>query len=212
MPRPMDIIDPKKDLDKVEEKDLDLSPDKKDGSKDSFEIEQSKGSGVFYLILGIVALVVATGFALYILYRDPGNKKTKTTGTATTTAQATATASASASTSASAEATGSTAIPTVTAETTKSSFSGLSVRIANGNGKAGEASRMKTLLEGKNFSVTSIGNATKTYDTTTIFYKAGKEDLAKALSDALKGEYTATIKESDETVGNYDAVIALGKE
>lgn len=212
MPRPMDIIDPKRDLDKVEEKDFDLSSKKKDESKENFEIEESKGGGTFYLILGIIALVVATGFALYILYKDDSPKKQKT---ASTSASVTPTPEASESATATATAsvqTSSTALPIGSPSQTKTSFSGMSVRVANGNSKAGEASRIKTLLESKGFSVTSVGNATKTYEDTVIFYKTGKEDLAKALSEAIKGEYSATLKLSDETVGSYDAVIALGKK
>lgn len=212
MPRPMDIIDPKKDLDKVEEKDFDLSDHKKGESKDEFEIEQSKGSGIFYLVLGIIALVVATGFALYVLYRDDGKggpKTAKATPTATASAQTSATQTSTASTVASVSET-STTIGIGSPSQTKISYSSSSVRIANGNGKTGEASRIKTLLEGKGFSITSVGNATKTYDETTIFYKQGKSELANALVAALKGEYSATTKESSETVGSYDAVVALG--
>lgn len=213
MPRPMDIIDPKKDLDKVEDKDV-IFEDKKDGKDDSFEIEESKSGGAFYLILGIIALVVATSFAFYILYKDKDKGKEESKVETTETVDLTKTASASATESASPEDTSTTLSigSPGQSSTATTSFSSSSVRIANGNGKEGEAQKIKTLLEGKGFSITSIGNATKTYEETTIFYKSGKSDLADALAEAIKGTYSATTKESDVTVGSYDAVIALGKK
>jgi len=212
MPRPMDIVDPKRDLDKVEDKDFDLTGDKekKSDDKESFEIEESKGGGTFYLILGIIALVVATAFALYILYRDDKpstDKKAAVSASQTSTSDG---SSPTATTTASPTESGTT-LPIGSPSETKTSYSGLSVRVANGNNKTGEASRIKKILEDAGFSITSVGNATKSYEDTVVFYKTGQEDLAEALKKALEGEYSATVKNSDETVGNYDAVIALGQ-
>lgn len=209
MPRPMDIIDPKKDLEDVEERGFDLKPDKK-GPDEAFEIEQSKSGGTFYLILGIVALVVATVFAFYILYSDDSSDKNSTGSSSSATA--TATDEVSETPTAVAEESAATLVGEPTQTKTSISYSGFSVRIANGNGKAGEAARIKTILEKAGFSISSTGNATKTYDQTTIFYKSGKEDLANALSKAIEDEYSPITKESDSTVGSYDAVIALGNK
>lgn len=208
MPRPLDIINPKKDLDKIEEKDFEQSSDKRSDDQGSFEIEESKDGGTFYLILGIIAIVVATVFAIYILYRDDNSNKEKNSiAVSSPEASAESTQQPEGITE---EANVATPIaePTVTAE---ASYSGMSVRVANGNNRTGEAARVKRILEDTGFSITSVGNATRAYENTIIFYKTGKQNLAEALKKALAGEYSATVKNSDSTVGNYDAVIALGK-
>lgn len=207
MPRPMDIIDPKKDLDKIEDSDL-VSKSEKGDREEIFEIEQAKSGGAFYLILGIIALVVATGFALYILYSDKQDKTPS--GQIEPTTTEVVNEEETAQTAPAEEELTETPVETVTQTT--SDFSASSVRVANGNGTGGEAAKIKALLEEKGFSITSVGNASKTYDQTTIFYHSGKAELAEALKDALKESYNALTKESDVTVGNYDAVVALGKE
>jgi len=204
MPRPMDIIDPKKDLDKIE----DSESVEKGSTKEEevFEIEQAKSGGTFYLVLGIIALVVATAFALYILYSDKNDEEPSSNTPLT---EATQTVEAIEE-----ETLPPTATPT--AEQTQSApsanFGSSSVRVANGNGIEGEGAKIKTVLEQAGFSITSVGNASRTYDNSIIYYKSGNGDLAEALKEAINGNYQATVKESDETVGSYDAVVVLGKE
>ncbi|OQA53198.1 MAG: hypothetical protein BWY43_00125 [candidate division WS2 bacterium ADurb.Bin280] len=206
MPRPMDIIDPKKDLDKIE--DSESPNDKNDKNEEVFEIEQAKSGGTFYLVLGIIALVVATAFALYILYSD------KSSDSSTTQEQvAVASQTPEADEEQTLEPAKTTTITeTATAVASTANFGSSSVRVANGNGVEGEGAKIKTILEEAGFSITSVGNASKTYDSSIIFFKSGKEDLADALKEAIKDNYQASTKESDETVGTYDAVVVLGKE
>lgn len=217
MARPLDIIDPKKDLDEVEEH-QDEGQDKKENDRQregdrGIEIEESSGSGTFYLVLGIVAIVLAAGFAVYILYKDQWtgkDKKASVSVTATASAGESAVASSTASASAS-----TTTLPVTEPTQTSSSatsYSSFSVKIANGNGITGEAARIKGILEGKGFKVTATGNASKNYDSTIIYYNSGKSDLATALKSAIAGDYPATTEESSAIAGNYDAVVALGKK
>lgn len=204
MPRPMDIIDPKKDLDKIEDSESISKESSK--SEEVFEIEQAKSGGTFYLVLGIIALVVATVFALYILYSDKSDEEASSTASPikkTQTIEATEE-----------EMLSPTATPTVepTQSASSANFGSSSVRVANGNGIEGEGAKIKTALEKAGFSITSVGNASRTYDSSIIYYKSGNSALAEALKEAISDKYQATVKESDETVGSYDAVVVLGKE
>jgi len=176
-----------------------------------FEEHESGGSGKFYLALGIIALLVAVGSALYIIYKGSSSKKDTNKATVvsvTPTASGTATGSATASTTAT------TAATTSSTATGTSSFkyTDESIRIANGNGKNGEGARIKKILEDKGYKIASTGNASKNYDQTTVFYKTGQESLANALKEAIKDEYSAVIENSDTTVGSYDAIVVLGKQ
>lgn len=213
MPRPMDIIDPKRDLEEVEEKEFDANPGDRKSGKEQIEIEQSKSSGVFYLVLGIIALVVATAFAVYILYSGDSNSKDDgAAASVTASVEETTTAATSATATITETGTSITLGSPAGTKTATASYSDAVIRVVNGNGKSGEASSVKTTLEAAGFKVDSIGNASRTYDQTTIYYASGKEDLANALAEAIKDKYDATTKESDSTVGNNDAVIALGSK
>jgi hypothetical protein len=200
MARSLDIIDPKRELAHDSGRD-----------EESFENtppEDGGGGGHFYLIIGIIAVIVAVGSALFVIYKDKGGLlSNKTTQSVTPTPAASASSetspTASATKSASAQA----------GSTSKSAqFSASTIRIANGNGINGEALRIKKFLEGKGYKIASTGNATKTYTKTTIYYKSGDEDLAKALQSDLATEYSGDISESDRIPTTYgvDAVIALG--
>jgi len=202
MAKSLDIIDPQREMEN--------KPRANGSEEEPFKMEESHSNGAFYLVLGIIALVLAVGAALYIFYKDynpaAGSKSATATAsavgtgtTATTTASATSTTTITATASAS-------------AATTSFKYTNESIRIVNGNGKEGEASRIKKLLEDKGYKIESTGNATRSYDSSIVYYKTGKEELAKALADAIKGEYSAEVKNSDSTVGQYDAVIALGSK
>ena len=196
MAKSLDIIDPKKELARNEEHE----------EKNFENMPEEGGGGVFYLIIGIIAVVVAVGSALFVIYKDRGSifsEKTSQTVTPTSTLSASpsATLSPSVTPSSSAQA-------AVSAQANQ--FSADSIRIANGNGINGEAARIKKLLVAKGYKIGSTGNATKNYSKTIIYYKSGKENLAKALQTDLTGEYASDITLSDKIVGTYDAVIALG--
>ena len=198
MAKSLDIIDPKRD-DQNE-------PDESIVSDDELKVETKGQGGVFYLVMGIVALVVATAAALYILYKD--DNPNKSTDSVESVQSATVTASTSPGTSVTST------VSAVATQTVKAevSFKDDKVRVANGNGVNGEGAKIKTILEGKGFTVTSVGNATKQYDKSIVFYNEGKESLANAIKEAIQDEYTADIELSPSTVGQYDAVLALGSK
>jgi hypothetical protein len=201
MTKSLDIIDPKRDLAPRE-------PDQDENEDEERPSRERSGGGVFYLVLGIIAVVVSTALAVYILFKDnKTDNKTAATPTATTTTTGTASASVTATGSAASSAVTTTA--TTAAGTFK--YTNESIRIVNGNGRSGEATRIKTALEAKGYTIASTGNASKQYATTTILYKAGEQALADALKTALAADYSAVIELSDQaTLGTYDAVIALG--
>jgi hypothetical protein len=103
------------------------------------------------------------------------------------------------------------AITTQVAQTTFQ-YTNEKIRVANGNGISGEGQKIKAVLISAGFQVASVGNASKQYSETFVFYKTGQQDLAEALKNAIKDSYTATIKEDNSVVGTYDAVIALGSK
>ncbi|MCX6809515.1 MAG: LytR C-terminal domain-containing protein [Candidatus Berkelbacteria bacterium] len=204
MAKSLDIIDPKKEM-AEEPKQVEQKPEMADDDNDNGDFEEEKSrSGIFYLILGILAIVVAAAFALYILLKDDKSKTTDSAqSTVTVTTSQTATPAVSTSATAAAQ-------TTSTAGTTSSDFTGSSVRVANGNNTSGEAAKIKKLLEGKGFTVTKADNASKQYTESIIYYKTGKEDLANALKSAITSSYNATIEKSDSIAGTYDAVVVLG--
>jgi len=203
MAKSLDIIDPKREMAPPEPQ----RDDREDRNNDERPERERSGGGVFYLVLGIIAVVVSTALAVYILFNDSKtDDKTATTPTATVslTESASATVSPTTSTIASQS-------PSTTALVGTFKYTDESIRIVNGNGKNGEATRIKTILETAGFKIASTGNASKQYAQTTILYKAGQEALANALKSAIAADYTAIIEQSDTTtLGSYDAVIALG--
>ncbi len=90
----------------------------------------------------------------------------------------------------------------------------LEIEILNGSGIAGVASKLKTLLEEKGYTVAETGNAAKyDYAKTEIQVKADKSSFLSVLQADLTGSYvigtaTATLKASLP----YNAVIIIGKE
>lgn len=202
MVKSLDIIDPKKELQEEEEEEKEPRSE-----GDDFRMPRDQkegGGGVFYLVLGIIAIVVATGAALYILYKDylpnkndPNNK----------TASVTVLTSASASPTISASTT-----LTTSATQTAFKYTDQKIRIVNGNGVSGEATKVRELLESKGFTVDSVGNASRSYSETIVYYKQGQEALANALKSEISSLYSASVEMSNSVVGGYDAVIALGSK
>lgn len=198
MAKSLDIIDPKKDIPDRSEEDSDLDSDFK-GKKDN--------GGIFYLVLGIIAILVATVAALYILFqRDQNNNDDLNLSTVNTTAQTSAKASQTAVVSP--EATSSIDTSPEPAFT----YTDETLRIANGNRINGEASRIKKILESKGYKIASIGNASKNYNQSIIYFKTGQDKLAEALKEDLKEEYLFEVEQADQIVGSYDAVIVLGSK
>ena len=201
MAKSLDIIDPKKDIsdrsedDSKDSKDLNLDPPKK---------ERGSGGGVFYLVLGIIAILVATAAALFILFKEDGSTKdpnlSSTTATVEPSPSTTATESAEIAT------------PENPSPEATFKYTDESIRIANGNGISGEASKIKGILEDRGYKVASVGNASRSYTESIIYFKTGQDKLAEALKKDLDSEYKFTTELADQVVGSYDAVVVLGSK
>jgi len=202
MAKSLDIIDPQRELEN--------KPQRDESEEEPFKTEEGHSNGAFYLVLGIIALVLAVGAALYIFYKDYNPAASSKSATAT--ASAVGTGSTAITSTASATSTTTTTTSASAAASSSFKYTDETIRIVNGNGKDGEAARIKKLLEGKGYKIESTGNATRTYDSSIVYYKTGQENLAKALAETIKGEYSAEVENSDSTVGQYDAVIALGSK
>lgn len=197
MAKSLDIIDPKKDIPNHSEEDGDLDSDFKD---------KKNNGGIFYLVLGIIAILVATAAALYILFQRDQNDDDPNLSAVNATAQISAETSQAAVVS-----------PEITSSVDTSpepafTYTDEALRVANGNGINGEASRIKKILEGKGYKIASIGNASKNYSQSIIYFKTGQDKLAEALKEDLKEEYLFEVEQADQIVGSYDAVIVLGSK
>ncbi len=199
MAKSLDIIDPKKDFsDDHEDDDREETEDIEKSEK-----HNSSSGGIFYLILGIVAIIVATGAALYILFQDDGDssdessaKQSAVVSSVTATAEESVVASV---------------IPNPSPDNTFT-YSDESIRIANGNGISGEANRIKKILENAGYKIASVGNASKSYTESFVYFKSGQDSLAEAIKKQLSDEYDLKTEVADQIVGSYDAVIVLGSK
>ena len=200
MAKSLDIIDPKRDIRDDSEHEQNEKPE-----KDDFDMKEKKsGSGIFYLILGIVAILVATGAALYILFLDTPSDKDTPQAVATASSEATSTTAAEESVTAS--------VPANPSPQTTFKYTDESIRIANGNGISGEAGRIQAILEDKDYEIESTGNASRTYSESIVYYKTGQDTLANAIKSDLSDEYSFTTEAADSVVGSYDAVVVLGSK
>ncbi len=209
MAKSLDIIDPKKEISTEDER-LDEGDDM---IRARSERKEEGGGGLFYLIIGIIAVIVSTSLALYILFKDDSSSNKAATASVTSTSTAAASSTSTASATVSSSATGTqvaSASPAASQASSSFKYTNEQIRIANGNGISGEAAKVQTLLEGKGYKITSVGNASKTYETSIVYYKTGQEALAETLKKDISSLYTATVEKSDSVVGSYDAVIALG--
>ncbi len=108
--------------------------------------------------------------------------------------------------------------PTLTLAPTPSPVSvnksDIKIAVLNGGGTPGAGSKMKTFLEGKGYTVVSVGNAKEyTYTQTEVQTKSGKDEYATLITDDLKADYvvgssSAAVEES----AAYDVQVVVGKE
>ena len=88
------------------------------------------------------------------------------------------------------------------------------IKVLNGSGIAGEAAKLKDLLEQEGFSVESIGNADKNdYEKTVI--KTNKEvspDVIKKLNEFLQKSYTVSEVEDLAGTEENNILIIIGRE
>lgn len=173
---------------------------------------EKKSGGYFYLVLGIIAIVVSVAASLFVLYQDKlpsifgWGKNTKESPTATVTETISPTTS---STTEASSATSS------TPNMPSTDYSSKVIRVVNGNGINGEASRVASILKSDGFNIKSTDNAKRNYSVTTIYYKSSEDSgLANAIKGSLPSEYSnAEIAESSTITGaNYDCIVALGSQ
>lgn len=90
----------------------------------------------------------------------------------------------------------------------------IKIQILNGGGTPGAASKMKTLLEDKGYTVDSTGNAEEyTYTNTEIHGKAAMSDAVSALKSDLKDAYTLGAVAADlDASASADVQVVVGKE
>jgi hypothetical protein len=83
------------------------------------------------------------------------------------------------------------------------------VRVLNGSGIAGVASTMKDFLEGKGYSVASVGNADNfDYEQTTLRFKSSFTDFESLLENDLSDDYSVVV--SDDVIdSDYEADIEV---
>ena len=89
----------------------------------------------------------------------------------------------------------------------------LSIQILNGSGTAGEASRVRDLLQEAGFETFSLGNA-DSYDYTDTEVQV-KEGIDASVFDKVKKaltSYTAVEKDALPASSDYDIVIFVGKQ
>ena len=99
--------------------------------------------------------------------------------------------------------------PKSTTTPTKDSFS---IKILNGNGVTGDASKLKTDLTTLGFKVGDIGNAKLKYDKTQVYYIAGKQAEGKLVADNLTGKVVEQSEADASLVGEgYTVLIIIGK-
>jgi hypothetical protein len=92
--------------------------------------------------------------------------------------------------------------------------SDITIQVLNGGGVVGAATKMKTFLEGKGYSVSETGNADSyTYNETVISVKAKKKAYLSLLEGDLKDTYSLGTSSAalDDTV-SYDARVTVGKK
>ena len=86
------------------------------------------------------------------------------------------------------------------------------VEVLNGSGKIGEAAKVKKLLEGENFVVSSIGNATSSSER-TIFSK--KPDTPQSFVDSLvsilEKDYLLAPEVETSDTQSFDMIIIIGQ-
>jgi hypothetical protein len=86
------------------------------------------------------------------------------------------------------------------------------IRILNGNGVTGDASRLKADLLAKGYNVGDTGNARLKYTKTQVYYVAGQKDQADLVSQDLTGKQTVESEAQADLVGtDYQVLIVIGK-
>lgn len=174
--------------------------------KDSFFNSQPKEEKsdplLFYLILGLCAIILLVALSVWLIYRSltgAGNSTSSSSTTPTTQASTSQTATDTTSTTS-----------TTSSESATVDKASVKVRVLNGNGRSGEASLVAESLKDDGFANITTGNAASRYAATVIYYNTGKLAEAKAVQKVVSSKYEPTLKEDSNITKTNDVVVALG--
>lgn len=150
------------------------------------------------VIIGVLlALLIGGAGVWFFLQRQSGNLTSGDNNAAVTPSETPITVTVAASPSA-------TPTPSIVLERKN-----LKVQVLNGGGKTGEAARVKGILEGKGYVVTSTGNGDSTTDTKLQLKPTKKEYFNLILKD-LEGTYIVTAGDDLAESSANDAVLLIG--
>ncbi len=178
--------------DKSEEKSDTKKDDFFDGFKDDDEDKKSITRVILWSILIIlfVALLVLTGLIVYQEGVKKGQEFAKEQSQSTTPAQVDPT-------------------PTVS-EVSKSDYT---IKVLNGSGVGGQAAQVKTLLEEKGYSVSSIGNADENVEKTIIKKKNSVDSkIVNMLREDLGETYSLDETQDLDDSEDEDIAVIIGSE
>lgn len=198
----------------------DASREKEQG--EFFEQHQAEKSDpmVFYLILGLCAIVLLVVLSVVLIYRGSRRSSPSSEATTATTADTATDTSATSQTdqtvtdAATAPATDTASSDAQTAASTAPAIdkANVQVRIVNGNGRNGEAALMAKALNDAGFTKVTTGNALSRYKTTVVYYKTGKLAEAQAVETVIKAKFKTSLLENPSIVKTNDVLVALGNE
>ncbi len=167
---------------------------------------------IWYLILGLLLIVGAVIFSIYFVFIRPQNQALPTEEKSEETQQQEIASQEAPSPTA--ESTSTTAEETQTPPPPQTTIdkSQITIKVANGNGRQGEAARMRQILQENGFTGRiDIGNARSRYQTTIIYYNTDKLEEAKAVEEVVASKYETSLVEAPKVTGTlYDVVVALG--
>ncbi|OGY28427.1 MAG: hypothetical protein A2Z42_00570 [Candidatus Woykebacteria bacterium RBG_19FT_COMBO_43_10] len=162
-----------------------------------------------YLILPLIALVIAVGILLWPNFKEVFLSPSKDNGVPISKET---TASSQKQKEATEEAKKKASIPSPEPkkEPNKKDFS---VRILNGSGLAGAAGKMRDFLSSKGYTVESVGNAENfNYQTTTVQIKTSKKDISSLLTKDLEERYSINIGPPLSEGEQFDILLIVGGE
>lgn len=173
-----------------------------------------RDSLIWYLLLGLILIIGAVLISVYFVFIRPQqsakNKEDKTQETAQT--SETASATAASDTGQSAESPQPPEAPAGQSASAEVDKSQITIKIANGNGRQGEAAEVREILKENGFTEEiGVGNARSRYETTIIYYNTDKLKQAEAVNEVISSKYETSLLEAPKvTGGTYDVVVALG--
>jgi len=84
------------------------------------------------------------------------------------------------------------------------------IKILNGSGISGVATAAKEKLVNQGYFVSNIGNSSKLYDNSIIYYKSGSDETSKLVAEVLK-EYKFTTENNEEMTEDASILVIIGK-